>query len=367
MEPTPEDRIILDQVETARKEIKTDNYQMSIGEAISLYKEKEIKLNPAYQRLFRWEDDQKTNFIESLIIGIPIPPIFVAQKEDGKWDVVDGVQRLSTIFQLTGDLEGKPPLTLTSCKYIPAIEGRTWETLPSEIQRILKRSKITVNIILTENSVQSQYEVFQRLNTGGIHLSDQEIRNCLIIMNNEGFYDRIEEFKNHQNFIIVTPMSDEKIQEEYRMELILRYLIAKAGLVDFTKYKVNSTLIKDFIDKETLTLISSEEFDLNAELGLLGQVSDFLAGHLQENAFEKYVEEKETFEGKFSYQVFEAVLPGLVSNFHKVRTMTKDQIREHIRLICLRPEFVAATGRGVKALKRYKDLTSLSLTYFGDV
>lgn len=366
MEQTETDRLILDEVETARKEIKTDSYQMSIGEAISLYKEKEINLNPAYQRLFRWEDDQKTTFIESLIIGIPIPPIFVAQKEDGKWDVVDGVQRLSTIFQLTGDLANKEPLILTTCKYIPSIEGRTWETLPSEIQRILKRSKITVNIILTENSIQSQYEVFQRLNTGGIHLSEQEIRNCLIIMNNEKFYESIETFKKYPSFELITPMSDEKSQSEYRMELILRYLIAKARLVNYSDYK-STTLIKDFIDNETLTLIRSDNFDLNSELNILAKASDFLAAHLDASAFEKYIEDKDNFERKFSYQVYEAVLPGLAKNLDKISSLTADQIREHIKTICLRPEFSSAAARGVKAFKRFKDLTELSFNYFDAV
>lgn len=72
---------LLKELELGRKEIKTDSYSMSIGEIINLYKDGELELTPAYQRLFRWEDEQKSKFIESILLGIPLPPIFVAQKE----------------------------------------------------------------------------------------------------------------------------------------------------------------------------------------------------------------------------------------------------------------------------------------------
>ena len=80
---------------------------MSIGELISMYKEEEIIINPDFQRAFRWSITQQTRLIESILIGVPIPSIFVFQNEDGKWEVVDGVQRLSSIFQFVGVLKGK--------------------------------------------------------------------------------------------------------------------------------------------------------------------------------------------------------------------------------------------------------------------
>jgi hypothetical protein len=106
------------------KEISTESYGMSVGELLSLYRDNELNLHPEFQRFFRWSDQQKSRLIESFLLGIPVPPVFVSQDEKGKWDVIDGLQRLSTIFQLTGDLldeEGKPvkPLILTGTKYLP--------------------------------------------------------------------------------------------------------------------------------------------------------------------------------------------------------------------------------------------------------
>lgn len=145
----------LEEVDKARKELKTDHYNMSIGELISIYNDRKLSLSPLYQSLYRWYNDQKTRFIESLIIGVPIPPIFVAQNiTTGIWVVVDGVQRLSTIFELTGDLKGYDPLKLEACKYIPSLHGQTWDSLPDEVKRIIKRAKLKINIMLTENSIQ---------------------------------------------------------------------------------------------------------------------------------------------------------------------------------------------------------------------
>lgn len=90
------------EIERNRNDIRSDGYSMSIGELLSLYKEGELDIHPEFQRFFRWSDQQKSSLIESLLLGIPLPSIFVAQRDDGVWDVIDGLQRLSTIFNLLG-------------------------------------------------------------------------------------------------------------------------------------------------------------------------------------------------------------------------------------------------------------------------
>ena len=96
---------LIDRVNERRKEIRTDGYSMTIGEWISMYENDEMDIHPEFQRIFRWSEVQKTNLIESILLGIPIPPIFVSQRSDGIWDVVDGLQRLSTILELVGVLK----------------------------------------------------------------------------------------------------------------------------------------------------------------------------------------------------------------------------------------------------------------------
>ena len=101
-----------EQIDLKSKEIHTDSYPISIGEIISMYKDGDIDIHPEFQRFFRWTSLQKTMLIESILLNIPIPPIFVAQRKDGIWDIVDGLQRMSTILQFTGVLQDEQKNTL---------------------------------------------------------------------------------------------------------------------------------------------------------------------------------------------------------------------------------------------------------------
>jgi uncharacterized protein with ParB-like and HNH nuclease domain len=197
-----------EEIDKTRQDIRTDSYSMSIGEWISLYEQNDINIHPEFKRFFRWSDYQKSAFIESILLGIPIPPIFVSQREDGVWDVVDGVQRLSTIYEFVGllkkeDLEleeeleekgkgkRKSMIALEKTTYLPSLKGKKWddsndkENSLTQAQRLLiKRSKIAVNIVEKESDEMIKYELFQRLNTGGSIATPQEVRNCILLMLN---------------------------------------------------------------------------------------------------------------------------------------------------------------------------------------
>ena len=106
---------------------------MSIGEWISLYQGDDLDIHPEFQRFYRWSDQQKSDLIESILLGIPLPPIFVSQRQNGVWDVIDGLQRLSTIFQFVGILknaeeEQVEPLELLKTVYLPSLDGMVWES-----------------------------------------------------------------------------------------------------------------------------------------------------------------------------------------------------------------------------------------------
>lgn len=91
-----------------RNSLKTDRLDMSFGELMNMYEDGDLFITPEYQRVFRWTNFQQTRFIESVLLGIPIPPIFVAEDTNGKWEVVDGLQRISTIFSFFGLLKSLP-------------------------------------------------------------------------------------------------------------------------------------------------------------------------------------------------------------------------------------------------------------------
>src|SRR5688500_3749264 len=141
------------EIDENRATIRTDAYPMSVGELMNLYRDGELDIHPEFQRFFRWSPLQKSRFIESLLLGIPIPSIFVHQRMDGVWDVIDGLQRLSTIFEFVGALKNEegdliPPSTLEPTDYLPSLAGKVWESddeavaLSRDQQRLIKRAAI---------------------------------------------------------------------------------------------------------------------------------------------------------------------------------------------------------------------------------
>ncbi|EGQ9164990.1 DUF262 domain-containing protein [Vibrio parahaemolyticus] len=355
---------IKSELETARQHIKTDGYSMSIGELINLYRDEELKLDPAFQRLFRWDDEQKTKLIESILIGIPVPEIFIAQKSDATWHVVDGVQRLSTILQLTGNLAGKEKLVMTSCKYIPSLKGKRWDDLPAETQRELKRTKLKINIILTQNSDEAQYELFQRLNTGGTSLSDQEVRNCLMLMINPDFFEKINTLKDYPNYKDCLKLERHQFEKEYHMELILRMFI---GYFDKVNYESHSPIsyvkVNEFIDKETINLMANA--DLDDFSNVFQRTFDLLKNSLGDKSFIKYYPEKGDFSGSFNVSIFEMLTVGISSNIEKMENIGVNNLKDRIKALYDEENIQNSLNRGVKAIVRFRDTTKASREFFG--
>ena len=224
------------EVALARLAISSDGYQMSVGELTNLYRDKELVIRPEFQRFFRWSKTQKSRLIESLLLGIPLPSIFVAQTDKGVWEVVDGLQRLSTIFELQGDLLAPngtlmPQLKLEGTKYLPSLDGMVWthqdENLClSDAQRLdIKRAKIDVKIIKRESSTQIKFDLFQRLNSYGTQLNAQEMRSALLVAASPEFFARVERMASHSDFRAVVGLSDKQIEERYDLELVTRFLV----------------------------------------------------------------------------------------------------------------------------------------------
>lgn len=360
---------LIKEIENVRREIKTDNFSMAVRELIQIFKDGDLELFPSYQRLFRWEDEQKTRFIESLLMGIPTPPIFIAQKKGSKWTIVDGLQRVSTILQLMSLFKDSNEQTRQTFKFTgtektPSLEGLTWDELDDDVQRIIRMSKLDLKIILVEDNVTAQYELFKRLNTGAVALSPQEIRNCLIIMLDEDFYTKIDNLKLYSNFKNSIKLTDAKVEIEYPMELILRYFIIKHNTIDFSHYNLSNDLLSDFIDKETSNLIQNENFNIDTEIGIFKRVFDLLHEVLEDDSFRKFNVVKEAFEGAFLQTSFEGIIPGIANNIDYYETEGKGKLKSKISNMYTDPQFIEISKRGNKALSRIKAMIEFSNEYF---
>lgn len=161
--------------------------QQSIGQIIELLEYGDI-LIPKFQRLPNlWSEKKKSRFIESLILGLPIPLFYFDEGEDKKWRVIDGLQRISTlehfilgnkknVKNLTGNLE---PLVLKNLEFLSEYNGKTWDELHRDIKKRISLSQITINLIGKGTPEFVKYNIFSRINQNSMQLEAQEIRTAL--------------------------------------------------------------------------------------------------------------------------------------------------------------------------------------------
>ena len=199
-------------------------------------------LNPEYQRRKRWDNGKKSRLIESFIMNVPLPPVFLYEYDYSKYEVMDGLQRLTTIYDFYSGY-----FALEGMGYWKELEGKKYDELPEEIQKGIDRRYIS-SIVLLEETAKSQEEaeelkqiVFERLNSGGEKLTAQETRNALY----NGSFNQLciklsknEKFRKMWN-IPLEGDTEEKLlnSEAYRkmddVELVLRFF-AYRFLDDFS-------------------------------------------------------------------------------------------------------------------------------------
>jgi hypothetical protein len=145
----PEKLALEEQIEKAQRAFKARHLNISYSELASMYESQELMIAPFYQRQFHWTDNQKARFIESILLGFPVPAIFVVQNAEGIWELVDGMQRLLTVFEFFGVLnntEGQPvpPLKLSFSEREPVqlslLNGRTFADLSVWTRLSLQRA-----------------------------------------------------------------------------------------------------------------------------------------------------------------------------------------------------------------------------------
>ena len=271
--------MLSDEIVQTQRLVRTDAYQMSVGEIVSMYDEMEIIVDPEFQRLFRWDASQKSKLIESLLLGIPLPPIFVFEKEDSKWELIDGLQRISTILEFMGKLRspegGLQPLSiLEATKYLPSLHNAVWEkseTIPDvttddqrEIdkshQLSIRRARIGVEIFKRPSDDQTKFDLFQRLNAGGTQANAQELRNCVMLMVNAGYYRAIKAAAEQPHFQSVVSVTEDQIERQRHMELAVRFLVHTCvpydGVLD----------VEEYIDDGIIALARASDGTAAAEL-----------------------------------------------------------------------------------------------------
>ncbi len=331
-------------------EVRTESLDLSFGEIISLHSAspKELRIDPEYQRLFRWSDQQKSRLIESIILELPIPQIFVIEREDGVLELIDGLQRISSVIQFINpsilpEPEHQKPLVLQGCDLIKELDGKTFDDLSLTLKLRIKRSSLRTIIIKRQSESFLRYEMFKRLNTGGAILDPQEIRNCSARMVGKSgidFYAFIQKQASHSAFVncIETLAQIEKYKKGDE-ELVLRFFATKNARHLF------KGSVRDWLDNYMeKILLKNIKFDYQEEEKQFNNVFTFLDNALGEGAFVKYRLNKPI--GGLAPAYYEAITVGSLNVLQQIVDVPIDKVRHKIIATVQTDEFRQNTGSG---------------------
>lgn len=271
--PEPDYDALEEQLAQERRKVDVASVSFSVREIVRMHAEGELSIAPSYQRKYRWPKSVASTFIESLFLGLPIPPIFVATNDDFQWEVVDGLQRISTLIMFVADdeeqlkqINRETNLVLEGMDKLSQLNGVSFADMPISLQRYFGRQGIQV-ISLTDKSDKSvRFDLFERLNSGAISLSEQEVRTAVY---RGEFIEFLEALSVNQDFTSLLKLQEKNQHDGTGEEQVLKFFAYKN---DRDAFKGGVT---DFLNKYTEK--ASQTFDYAKERELFDATYKFLA------------------------------------------------------------------------------------------
>lgn len=223
--------------------------QPTIEQLLRRIDEAALDLAPDFQRQANiWNEDAKSRLIESILIRIPLPAFYIDATNDDKWVVVDGLQRLSALKHFVSDKSDKR-LTLSGLEYLTNLNAKTYDDLEPRYQRRILETQPTVYLIEKGTPIEVKYNIFKRINTGGVGLSNQELRHAL----NPGKANEfLRKLTGLSEFIQVINLSSVKKKRMDDREFVVGYLAFM--LTPYKDYKENT---RDVFLSEALSKINN--------------------------------------------------------------------------------------------------------------
>lgn len=337
-------------------EVRTDAFDLSFGEIISLYKAtpREFEIAPDFQRYFRWSEEQQSRLIESILLELPIPQIFVIENENGVIELIDGLQRISSVIHFIDPaLLAEPnntPLVLQGCDIITELDDKSFEALPMSLRLRIKRSSVRAVVIKRQSTPNLRYSMFKRLNTGGSELLPQEVRNCTSRMAGPAgsdFYNFIQKCAKHPDFMDCTDTlaSIDQRQDE---ELVLRFFALKNAQELFKGH------VQDWLDDYMEQVIFGRRpFHYDEEEGAFTRLFRYIRATAGDGAFVKYRDGNPI--GGLAPAYFEAVSVGIWRTLDEIEaTVATGTVKAKI-IECLQSEdFRAQVGPGANSMSKLR-------------
>lgn len=197
------------------RNLTTQAYDKSVSDIVRMIGDKDLILDPDYQRNYVWDNKKASKLVESIILNVPIPVIYVSEEKDSSWSVIDGLQRLNSLKRF---FDGK--FKLSGLEILYELNKCDIKSLPAKASRMLKNGLLRIVMVTADSNDDIKYDIFMRLNTGAVHLNEQELRNCLYRGKFNTFLQ--EEAKNPQWLALLGLEEPHKRMSD--RELLLRFL-----------------------------------------------------------------------------------------------------------------------------------------------
>jgi len=342
-------------IDSKLRELKITTLDISFNELSDMYQSGELIIQPEYQRTFRWDLEKRSRFIESLLMEMPIPSIYVIEVEDGKYELIDGLQRISSYLSFRGLLnkteiepttqacepsEGFPeeldsleeddldettdysPFSLIGCDIIPELNGLLYKELQAAMQIKLKRAYVRLEVLRKGINPEMKYHMFKRLNTGGERLTPQEIRNCTIRLIDDRFINFIQRLKSTSSFqaVVTSCIAKKRSEKRFDEELVLKFFAFK-NASDLFRHNVDEFLT-NYMEMVAKSDVNGNcSFDYQEEESVFVRTFNFLEKACGANAFLTW-STKGNY-GVFNTYIFEAVVVGIQDRLARLESNEK--------------------------------------------
>jgi len=252
-----------EQLGDERKKVDVASHDFSVRELVRMLSDGELSITPEYQRKYRWTVEVASTFVESVFLGLPVPPIFVATNAGFQWEVVDGLQRLSSLMFFLGSkdedlalVNRKVPLKLEGLQKLTQLNGLSFHDLPRALQRYFGRQPLQVISLTDKSKKEVRFDLFERLNAGSIALSPQEVRACIY----RGEFNRFIEELAVGSFAKLLKLQEAKQSDGTAAEQVLKFFAYKNHRSAF------DGRVKKFLND--YTELAQDQFEYNTERDL---------------------------------------------------------------------------------------------------
>jgi Protein of unknown function DUF262 len=250
---------LLAQLDQQRRKVDFDTYDVIVQQLVTMVESGTVDVAPAYQRQFRWDNEKRSHLIESVLLGVPVPSLFMAANKDGTWELVDGVQLLSTLVQFAGTkgararLSLTEPLVLDSLDKLTEFNGLKFDDFPVSLKLQFYHRPIKIITLSDKSDLVVRFDLFERLNTGGVALTNQEIRACIYRGEFSGFLERMAAVPEFRKTVKLTQAQE---HDGTREECVLRFFAFLHRYKNFVHSVV--AFLNDYMDD------ASKRFDYAA-------------------------------------------------------------------------------------------------------